>query len=81
VGDNGVFEIEGAVIGSDGDAEGGVAHGRGRDSRPGNPEWKPEISRKSTPVRHLAHPLEIPSAGLLLLLAVECRQERIGHFP
>ena len=44
VGDDGVFQFEGAVIGSDGDAEGGVAHGRGRDSRPGNPDWKPEIS-------------------------------------
>jgi hypothetical protein len=27
--DDGVFQIDGAVVGSDGNAEGGVAHGRG----------------------------------------------------
>ena len=44
VGDDGVFEIEGAVIGSDGDAEGGMAHGRAgiqdRENRIGNRKFR-----------------------------------------
>jgi hypothetical protein len=50
---NGVFEVEGAVVGSDGDAEGGVAHGRAgiqdRETRNGNRKFHPASEMAANP--------------------------------